>query len=414
MIGIDVAIAELAAGRMVALVSDDERGGRGALVQAAEHVTPEHINFMTRQAGGGISLALAAERCDALGLPLMAAGRGAAGRGFTVTVEARTGVTTGISTADQARTIRVAADPATTPADLVMPGHVRPVRAAPGGVLSRAGHAEAAVDLARLSGGVAAAVICDIQDEDGDIARRPDLDRYCFRHGLRMVTVDQVVEHRLQSDTAVTHVRTERLRGAHGAARLIVYRSSPGEEEHLALVTGDVDGAVDVLVRVHSACLTGDVFHSRRCDCGEQLERSLEMIGHEGCGVLIYLAQEGRGIGLLNKLRAYKLQEAGLDTVDANLALGLPADGRDYTVAGRILADLGVQSVRLMTNNPGKITALRALGVRLTARVPLEVTANRHNAAYLLTKARRMGHMSGEVDAVDAAGYAPAAVARSA
>jgi 3,4-dihydroxy 2-butanone 4-phosphate synthase / GTP cyclohydrolase II len=311
---------------------------------------------------------------------------------FTVSIEARSGVSTGISAADRAHTIQVAIDPQSSPRDLVQPGHVFPLKAKPGGVLERVGQTEAAVDLARLAGLIPAGVICEIMNDDGTMARVKDLEPYCAKHGLKMVTVADLVAYRRRKEKLVERVVATSLPTAYGDFTAVGYRSMIDGKHHVALVKGDIEGGEDVLVRVHSECLTGDVFHSLRCDCGEQLESALSMIEEEGAGVLLYLSQEGRGIGLLNKLRAYKLQEEGLDTVEANLELGLPADLRDYGIGAQILVDLGLSSIRLLTNNPKKISGLAGYGLSVVDQMPIEHVANPHNVSYLRTKRDKMGH----------------------
>ena len=390
---IEEALEDIAAGRMVVVVDDEDRENEGDLVMAAQFVTPDAINFMTRQAGGWICLALTPERCDKLDLELMAAKNESAHETpFTVTIEAREGVTTGISVHDQAHTMQVAVDPTKGAADIVKPGHVRPLKAKAGGVLERTGHTEASIDLARLAGLNPAGVICEIQNEDGSMARVDDLAVYCHKHGLKMVTIADLIAYRRRHDKLIERVVSTVLPTGFGDFQAVGYRSLVDDKHHVALVKGDVAGKRDVLVRVHSECLTGDVFHSLRCDCGEQLESALAMIEREGEGVLLYLAQEGRGIGLLNKLRAYKLQEEGLDTVEANLRLGLPADLRDYGIGAQILSDLGLTSIRILTNNPKKIRGLEGYGLEVADQIPIEHVANPHNEAYLRTKAERMGH----------------------
>jgi 3,4-dihydroxy 2-butanone 4-phosphate synthase/GTP cyclohydrolase II len=390
---IEDALEDIAAGRMVVVVDDEDRENEGDLVMAAQFVTPDAVNFMTRQAGGWICLALTPERCDELGLDLMAAKNESIHQTpFTVTIEAREGVTTGISVHDQAHTMQVAVDPTKGEADIVTPGHVHPLKAREGGVLERTGHTEASIDLARLAGLNPSGVICEIQNEDGSMARAEDLAAYCFKHGLKMITIADLIAYRRRNDKLIERVVSTALPTGFGEFEAVGYRSLVDEKHHVALVKGDVAGKSDVLVRVHSECLTGDVFHSLRCDCGEQLESALAMIEKEGEGVLLYLAQEGRGIGLLNKLRAYKLQEEGLDTVDANLQLGLPADLRDYGIGAQILADLGLSSIRILTNNPKKIRGLEGYGLSVTAQVPIEHVPNPHNEAYLRAKKERMGH----------------------
>ncbi|HSD76665.1 MAG TPA: bifunctional 3,4-dihydroxy-2-butanone-4-phosphate synthase/GTP cyclohydrolase II [Solirubrobacteraceae bacterium] len=390
---IEEAIEDLRQGRMVIVCDDEDRENEGDLVMAAQFVTPEAINFMAGEARGYICLSLTPERCDELGLELMSAkNESGLQTAFTVTIEARDGVTTGVSAHDRAHTMQVAIDPAKGADDIRTPGHVNPLKARAGGVLERTGHTEASVDLARLAGLVPAGVICEIMNEDGTMARVADLTVYAERHGLKMVTIADLIAYRRRHDKLVERVVSTRLPTAFGDFEAVGYRSLVDEKHHVALVKGEVAGKRDVLVRVHSECLTGDVFHSLRCDCGEQLESALAMIEREGQGVLLYLAQEGRGIGLLNKLRAYKLQEQGLDTVDANLRLGLPADLRDYGIGAQILADLGLSSIRILTNNPKKIRGLEGYGLSVTAQVPIEHLPNPHNEAYLRAKAERMGH----------------------
>jgi 3,4-dihydroxy 2-butanone 4-phosphate synthase / GTP cyclohydrolase II len=393
MSSIEEALEDLASGKMVVVVDDEDRENEGDLVMAAQFVTPDAINFMTRQAGGWICLALTPDRCDRLGLELMTLKNESSHETpFTVTIEAREGVTTGISVFDQAHTMQVAIDPTKGPHDIVKPGHVRPLKAKQGGVLERTGHTEASVDLARLAGLNPAGVICEIQNEDGSMARGEDLAVYCFQYGLKMISIADLIAYRRRHDKLVERVVDTSLPTAFGDFVAIGYRSLVDDKHHVALVKGDVEGKDDVLVRVHSECLTGDVFHSLRCDCGEQLESALAMIEREGTGVLLYLSQEGRGIGLLNKLKAYKLQEEGFDTVDANLKLGLPADLRDYGIGAQILVDLGLSSIRILTNNPKKIAGLRGYGLSITDQVPIEHAPNPHNEGYLRAKALRMGH----------------------
>jgi len=391
---IEEAIEDIRQGKMVVVVDDEDRENEGDLTIAAQFVTPDAINFMAKHARGLICLALTPDRCDEMGLDLMAAkNESAFETAFTVSVEARDGVTTGISAADRAHTIQVAIDPESAPRDLVQPGHVFPLKAKPGGVLERTGQTEAAVDLARLAGLNPSGVICEIMNDDGTMARVDDLAGYCEEHGLKMVTVADLIAYRRLHDKLVERVVATRLPTAFGDFEVVGYRSLVDDKHHVALVKGDVDGLADVLVRVHSECLTGDVFHSLRCDCGDQLESALAMVENEGRGVILYLAQEGRGIGLLNKLRAYKLQEEGLDTVDANLRLGLPADLRDYGIGAQILVDLGLSSIRILTNNPKKIRGLEGYGLSVTEQIPIVPTPNPHNEAYLRAKAERMGHI---------------------
>jgi 3,4-dihydroxy 2-butanone 4-phosphate synthase / GTP cyclohydrolase II len=390
---IEDAIEDIRAGRMVVVCDDADRENEGDLTMAAQFVTPEAINFMAKHGRGLICLALTPARCDELGLDLMAAkNESAFETAFTVSIEARDGVTTGISAADRARTIQVAIDPAAAPRDVVQPGHIFPLKAKPGGVLERTGQTEAAVDLARLAGLNPSGVICEVMNDDGTMARVADLERYCAQHGLKMITVADLIAYRRRHDKLVERVVTTRLPTAFGEFEAVGYRSYVDDKHHVAMVKGEVDGQPDVLVRVHSECLTGDVFHSLRCDCGEQLESALAMIEREGRGVLLYLAQEGRGIGLLNKLKAYNLQDEGLDTVDANLELGLPVDLRDYGIGAQILADLGLSSIRILTNNPKKIRGMEGYGLSVSAQIPIQHAPNPHNEAYLRAKRDRLGH----------------------
>ncbi|HEX7082736.1 MAG TPA: bifunctional 3,4-dihydroxy-2-butanone-4-phosphate synthase/GTP cyclohydrolase II [Gaiellaceae bacterium] len=390
---IEQAIDDVRAGRFVVVVDDPDRENEGDLVIAARFATPEAINFMATHARGLICLCLTDERAEQLGLrPMTDHNEAPLGTAFTVSVEARTGVTTGISAADRSHTIQTAIAPGATPRDLVQPGHVFPLRARPGGVLERMGQTEAAVDLARLAGLDPSGVVCEIMNEDGTMARVPDLVPYCERHGLNMVTVADLVEYRRRHEKLVERGAAVRLPTEYGEFSAIAFRELLTGKTHLALVKGDVDGADSVLVRVHSECLTGDVFHSLRCDCGEQLEQALRQIEEEGRGVLLYMAQEGRGIGLLNKLRAYELQERGRDTVQANVELGFPADARDYGIGNQILADLGLTTIRILTNNPKKLTGIDGFGLTVVEQVPIEVPPNAENRRYLTAKRDKLGH----------------------
>jgi 3,4-dihydroxy 2-butanone 4-phosphate synthase/GTP cyclohydrolase II len=390
---VEEAIEEIRAGRFVVVVDDPDRENEGDLVIAAQFATPEAINFMATHARGLICLCLTEERADHLGLrPMTDRNEAPLGTAFTVSVEAREGVTTGISAADRSRTIQVAIHPDSTARDLVQPGHVFPLRAKPGGVLERIGQTEAAVDLARLAGLTPAGVVCEIMNDDGTMARVPDLVPYCERHGLKMITVADLVEYRRRTEKLVERGASVQLPTEFGVFAAIAFREKLTGKTHLALVRGDVDGAENVLVRVHSECLTGDVFHSLRCDCGEQLEHALAQIEKEERGVLLYMAQEGRGIGLLNKLRAYELQEQGRDTVEANLELGFPADARDYGIGNQILADLGLTTIRILTNNPKKLTGIDGFGLTVVEQVPIEVSPRAENRRYLRTKRDKLGH----------------------
>ncbi len=394
------ALADLRAGKFVIVVDDEDRENEGDLVVAAEFATPAAVNFMAREGRGLICVPLTGARLDQLGIPLMVpAARNTAGFGtaFTVSVEARHGVTTGISAHDRARTIAVLADPASGPGDLAMPGHIFPLRARAGGVLERAGQTEAAIDLTTLAGLTPAAAICEIMGEDGTMARRPELERFAARHGLRIVSVADLIAYRRAREEAAVVRRgaAVRLPTAHGAFRLFAYGepARPGREPHLALVHGDLAPGDPPLVRLHSECLTGDVFGSARCDCGPQLDRAMAAIVAAGRGAILYLRQEGRGIGLLDKLRAYALQDQGLDTVQANEHLGLPVDARDYRIAAAMLDDLGVTHLRLLTNNPRKASGLADMGLIVAEQVPLIVPPSAENARYLRTKRDKLGHL---------------------
>ena len=391
---IEEALEDVRAGKMVVVCDAEDRENEGDLTLAAQFATPEAVNFMATHGRGLICLTLTPDRCDELGLDLMAAkNESPFETAFTVSIEAREGITTGISAHDRARTIQAAIDPAASPRDLVQPGHIFPLKAKEGGVLERTGQTEAAVDLARLAGLTPAGVICEVMNDDGTMARVDDLVAYCRRHELKMITIADLIAYRRLHDKLIERVVETRLPTAFGEFNVVGFRSLVDEKHHVAMVKGEVEDRDEVLVRVHSECLTGDVFHSLRCDCGQQLEDALLRIEEEGRGVLLYLAQEGRGIGLLNKLRAYKLQEEGLDTVDANLELGMPADLRDYGIGAQILVDLGLTSIRLLTNNPKKIVGLEGYGLTVTDQIPIEHPPGEHNTDYLRAKAQRLGHL---------------------
>jgi 3,4-dihydroxy 2-butanone 4-phosphate synthase / GTP cyclohydrolase II len=390
---IEAALEDIREGKFVVVVDAADRENEGDLTIAAQFATPEAINFMATHGRGLICLCLTEERCEELGLRQMTdRNETPFGTAFTISIEAREGVTTGISAPDRAQTIQVAIDPSKGPSDLVQPGHVFPLRARRGGVLQRAGQTEAAVDLARLAGLNPAGVVCEIMRDDGTMARVPDLIPYCEQHGIKMVTVEDLIEYRRQTEKLVERMTSVRLPTAYGDFTAVAFRETLTGKHHVALVKGEVEGEEDVLVRVHSECLTGDVFHSLRCDCGEQLDLALERIAAEPRGVLLYMAQEGRGIGLLNKLKAYELQESGLDTVEANLELGFAADLREYGIGSQILADLGLSTIRILTNNPKKMTGIEGFGLTVVEQVPIEVSPNAENRHYLETKRKKLGH----------------------
>jgi 3,4-dihydroxy 2-butanone 4-phosphate synthase/GTP cyclohydrolase II len=399
---IEASIEEIRAGRMVVVVDDEDRENEGDLVMAAERVMPEHVNFMAKYGRGLICVPMTGERLDELKISMMVSDNTAPmGTAFTVTVDARRNITTGTSAHDRAVTIRALVDSRTTAEDLTRPGHILPLRAMPGGVLRRAGHTEAAVDLARLAGFAPAGVICEVLDDDGGMARVPELLRLAEVHGLKMITIKDLIEYRVRKEKLVRRIATTQLPTDFGDFTAIAYDTTVDSRVPLALVRGEVSGDEPVLVRVHSECLTGDVFHSRRCDCGSQLEQALSIIRGSERGVFVYMRQEGRGIGFLNKMRAYELQDQGLDTVEANLALGFKADLRDYGIGAQILVDLGVRNLRLLTNNPKKIVGLEGYGLAVVEQVPIEIPANEQNRRYLDTKRTKLGHRFSSLSSSD-------------
>jgi 3,4-dihydroxy 2-butanone 4-phosphate synthase/GTP cyclohydrolase II len=389
---VEEALEDIRQGKMIVMVDDEDRENEGDLVMAAELVTPEAINFMATYGRGLICVPMTSDRIHALKLePMVSQNTDPHETAFTVSVDAVTS-STGISAFERAATVKVLVDPNSAPTDLHRPGHIFPLKAREGGVLVRAGHTEGSVDLARLAGLQPTGVICEIMNEDGTMARVPDLQLFVEKHNLKFITLKDLIAYRRQSEKLIERIESIHLPTDFGDFRAVGYLSILDQKEHIALVKGTVDDGAPVLVRVHSECLTGDVFHSRRCDCGDQISAALEQIEHEGRGVLLYMRQEGRGIGLLNKLKAYKLQEEGKDTVEANLALGFDEDLRDYGVGAQILADLGVSKVRLMTNNPRKIVGLEGYGLKVVERVPVEIASKPENTKYLCTKKQKMGH----------------------
>jgi 3,4-dihydroxy 2-butanone 4-phosphate synthase / GTP cyclohydrolase II len=391
---IESALTDIRRGKMVIVVDDADRENEGDLIMAAEKVTPQAINFMARFGRGLICVPTSGDRLGELGIERMVANnRETFKTDFQVSVDAATGISSGISAADRARTVELMVDPATKPLDLVQPGHIFPLRAKEGGVLQRAGHTEAAVDLARLAGCKPVGVICEVMSDDGTMARLPELVKFAKKHKLKVCTIQDLISYRRRSERLIERVETIKMPTDFGDFDLHLYRSTTDGQHHLALVKGDVAGKRNVLVRVHSECLTGDVFGSRRCDCGSQLHQAMEQISDAGRGVILYMRQEGRGIGLPGKIRAYKLQEKGLDTVQANLKLGFPSDLREYGLGAQILCDLGLKTIQLLTNNPKKVVGLEGYGLEITKQVPIRVKANPHNAKYLKTKKDKMGHL---------------------
>ena len=391
---VEKAIEAIKTGKMVIVVDDEDRENEGDLVMAAQFITPEKVNFLTKYGRGLICVPMPRERMEQLQLSLMVQVNTALhGTKFTVSVDAVKGTTTGISAHDRAITIKALVDPASTPDDLGRPGHIFPIEAMPGGVLTRAGHTEASVDLCRLAGVEPYGVLCEILDDDGSMARRPKLLQLSKEHKLPIVSVEELIHYRRPREKMVELVTSVAFPTKHGSFRLHLYRSSVDDHHHLALEKGDVRSKKDVLVRVHSSCLTGDVFGSCRCDCGDQLTASMELIEKESCGVVLYMRQEGRGIGLANKILAYKLQDEGRDTVEANAALGFAADLRDYGIGAQILSDMGLTTIRLITNNPKKIVGLQGYNLKVTGRVPLQIPPNKHNTHYLETKRDKLGHL---------------------
>ena len=395
---IEKAVAAIGRGEIVVVVDDEDRENEGDLIMAAEFATPEHIAFFLSHTSGVICMPLLGERLDELDLPLMVSVNTESNRtAFTVSVDARNGTTTGISSADRAATIQALIDPRTRPSDLARPGHIFPLRYREGGTLNRAGHTEAAVDLARMAGLYPSGILCEIVSEDKhDMARLPELEKFCAEHNLLLISIADLIRHRRQREKLVVRVAEARIPTEWGEFMLYAYKSLIDGEEHLALVRGAVQGEDNVLVRVHSECLTGDVLGSLRCDCGPQLQGAIRRIAEEDLGVVVYLrGHEGRGIGLTHKLKAYALQDVGRDTVDANVDLGLPIDSREYGIGAQILVDLGITTMRLLTNNPAKRGGLEGYGLEIVERVPLEIEPNVHNAQYLQTKRERLGHMIG-------------------
>jgi 3,4-dihydroxy 2-butanone 4-phosphate synthase/GTP cyclohydrolase II len=392
---IQEAVEEIRNGKMIILVDDEDRENEGDLCMAAQFVTPEAINFMARYGRGLICLTLTEDMADRLRLkPMVQDNKARFGTAFTISIEALHGVTTGISAADRATTIQAAVNPNAKPEDIVSPGHIFPIRARKGGVLVRTGQTEGSVDLCRLSGLTPAGVICEIMKDDGTMARMPDLEIFAKEYNIKIITIADLIDYRMQNESLIKRLAEAEIPTCYGGDfKIIVYENEVDEMQHIALVKGDIKKEDEVLVRVHSECLTGDVFASERCDCGDQLRCAMQMVEQEGKGVIVYMRQEGRGIGLVNKIKAYALQEEGKDTVEANIALGFKPDLRDYGIGAQILVDLGVHKMKLMTNNPKKIVGLQGYGIEITKRVPLEISPNENNITYMKTKQKKMGHL---------------------
>jgi 3,4-dihydroxy 2-butanone 4-phosphate synthase/GTP cyclohydrolase II len=392
---IQEAVEDIRNGKMIILVDDEDRENEGDLCMAAQFVTPEAINFMARYGRGLICLTLTEDMADRLRLkPMVQDNKARFGTAFTISIEALHGVTTGISAADRATTIQAAVNPNAKPEDIVSPGHIFPIRARKGGVLVRTGQTEGSVDLCRLSGLTPAGVICEIMKDDGTMARMPDLEIFAKEYNIKIITIADLIDYRMQNESLIKRLAEAEIPTCYGGDfKIIVYENEVDEMQHIALVKGDIKKEDEVLVRVHSECLTGDVFASERCDCGDQLRCAMQMVEQEGKGVIVYMRQEGRGIGLVNKIKAYALQEEGKDTVEANIALGFKPDLRDYGIGAQILVDLGVHKMKLMTNNPKKIVGLQGYGIEITKRVPLEISPNENNITYMKTKQKKMGHL---------------------
>jgi 3,4-dihydroxy 2-butanone 4-phosphate synthase/GTP cyclohydrolase II len=391
-------LSDLKKGRLIIVVDDQDRENEGDLIVAAEHATAANVNFMAKHGRGIICVPMTSRRLEELGIDLMVANNSDELKtAWTVSIDAKRGVTTGISAHDRARTIQALIDPKTRGSDLARPGHIFPLRARDGGVLVRAGHTEACVDLMRLSGLYSAGAICEIMNDDGSMARTPELIRFAKKHHLKICSIRDLIEYRRKKEKLVSKAVETVMANEYGEFKLVAYESTVDKDYHIALVMGEIDPKKEILVRVHSECFTGDIFGSKRCDCGEQLHRSMELIAKNGGGVLLYMRQEGRGIGLLNKLKAYRLQDQGLDTVEANQKLGFPADLRHYGVGAQILADLGIRKIRLLTNNPKKIVGLEGYGLKVVDRVPIQMKPGQHNRRYLRTKMKKLGHFLGAV-----------------